>query len=80
MVAVSRFAFGKNRAEYCHRSATAVLNKRGVFGMFPLYRDLDHNGFGSKVGTERQGAKCESQSQRSAKGARYESLSERQRR
>jgi hypothetical protein len=34
-VAVSRFSFGKNRVEYCHQGAAAVLNKLGVFGMFP---------------------------------------------
>jgi len=28
----------KNRAEYCHLVATAVLNKLGVFGMFPMRR------------------------------------------
>ena len=35
-VAVSRFSFGKNRVEYCHRDTAVVLNKLGVFGMFPV--------------------------------------------
>ena len=38
---------GKNRVEYCHRGATAVLNKPVVFGMFPMSRDLE--GFEEKV-------------------------------
>jgi len=43
MFLLYRFSLRENRVEYCQQRAKSVLNKLGVFGMFPMNRALDRD-------------------------------------
>jgi hypothetical protein len=43
MFLLYRFSLRENRVEYCQQGAKSVLNKLGVFRMFPTNRELDRD-------------------------------------